>query len=141
MASSSRQLISQATTRALSASRGGAGRDAGPGRSGAARLLEIGQLVISPETQLQYRVDRFVGSGGFGQAFLARRQGRSSSVPEMVCIKASRRIDGWLREAYFGQLLDGHERAIRVFDTFPLRAAARHASSTAWRSSTRATAT
>src|SRR5207247_8677998 len=28
--------------------------------------------------------------------------------------------DGWLREAYFGQLLDGHPRAIRVFDTFPL---------------------
>ena len=55
--------------------------------------------------------------------FLARRLGRSSSVPEVVCIKASRRIDGWLREAYFGQLLDGHERAIRVFDTFPLAGA------------------
>lgn len=43
-------------------------------------------------------------------------------MPEVVCIKASRRIDGWLREAYFGQLLDGHERALRVFDTFPLTA-------------------
>jgi serine/threonine-protein kinase len=32
----------------------------------------------------------------------------------------STHIDGWLREAYFGQLLDGHPRAIRVFDTFPL---------------------
>jgi eukaryotic-like serine/threonine-protein kinase len=118
---SSRQLISQATTRALSASRSGTGRGA-LARSGVDGLLEIGQVVISPETHLQYRVERFVGSGGFGQAFLARRQGRSSSVPEMVCIKASRRIDGWLREAYFGQLLDGHERAIRVFDAFPLRA-------------------
>jgi eukaryotic-like serine/threonine-protein kinase len=29
-------------------------------------------------------------------------------------------MDGWLREAYFGQLLDGHLRAIRVFDRFPL---------------------
>ena len=29
-------------------------------------------------------------------------------------------MDGWLREAYFGQLLDAHPRAIRVFDTFPL---------------------
>ena len=37
-----------------------------------------------------------------------------------MCIKVSGRIDGWLREAYFGQLLDGHPRAIRVFDTFPL---------------------
>jgi serine/threonine-protein kinase len=32
----------------------------------------------------------------------------------------SPRIDGWLREAYFGQLLDDHPRAIRVFDRFPL---------------------
>jgi serine/threonine-protein kinase len=36
-----------------------------------------------------------------------------------VCLKVSPHIDGWLREAYFGQLLDGHPRAIRVFDTFP----------------------
>ena len=79
--------------------------------------------MTSPETWLQYRVERHIGSGGFGQAFLARRLGRSASVPEVVCIKASRRIDGWLREAYFGQVLDGHERAIQVFDTFPLRGA------------------
>ena len=37
-----------------------------------------------------------------------------------MCIKASARIDGWLREAYFGQLLHGHPRAIRVFEAFPL---------------------
>jgi hypothetical protein len=37
-----------------------------------------------------------------------------------VCIKISTRLDGWVREAYFGQVLDGHERAIRVFDAFPL---------------------
>jgi serine/threonine-protein kinase len=41
-------------------------------------------------------------------------------VPAVVCIKASEHIDGWLREAYFGLLLDDHPRAIRVFDTFPL---------------------
>ena len=41
-------------------------------------------------------------------------------MPDVVCIKASRHIDGWLREAYFGQLLDGHPRAVRVFDQFPL---------------------
>jgi serine/threonine-protein kinase len=52
--------------------------------------------------------------------YLARRIGRSAAIPETVCIKVSGRIDGWLREAYFGQLLDAHPRAIRVFDTFPL---------------------
>jgi serine/threonine-protein kinase len=69
---------------------------------------------------LQYRIERLLGEGGFGQAYLARRIGRSSTVPDIVCIKVSSRIDGWLREAYFGLLLDGHPRAIRVFDTFPV---------------------
>jgi serine/threonine-protein kinase len=41
-------------------------------------------------------------------------------VPPVVCLKVSTRKDGWLREAYFGQLLDEHQRAIRVFEAFPL---------------------
>jgi len=83
-------------------------------------LLAPGEVVGSTETGLQYRVERFLGEGGFGQVYLARRTGRSSVVPSEVCIKVSSRMDGWLREAYFGQLLDAHPRAIRVFDTFPL---------------------
>jgi eukaryotic-like serine/threonine-protein kinase len=82
--------------------------------------LVPGQVVESPESQLQYRTERLIGEGGFGQVYLARRLGHSAVIPETVCIKVSPRIDGWLREAYFGQLLDGHPRAIRVFDTFPL---------------------
>ena len=84
------------------------------------QLLATGQLIVSPETELHYRIERLLGEGGFGQAYLARRLGRSATVPERVCIKVSPRMDGWLREAYFGQVLDGHERAIRVYDCFPL---------------------
>jgi serine/threonine protein kinase len=83
-------------------------------------LLAGGQVVASPETRLRYRIDRLLGSGGFGQVYLARRQGSSGLVPPVVCIKISERIDGWIREAYFGQLLDGHPRAIRLYDQFPL---------------------
>ena len=83
-------------------------------------LLAPNEIVQSPETDLQYRIERPIGAGGFGQAYLARRIGRSTTVPATVCIKVSTRKDGWLREAYFGQVLDGHERAIRVYDAFPL---------------------
>lgn len=83
-------------------------------------LLRPGQTVASPETQLQFHVEQLLGRGGFGEVYLTRRLGQSSTVPDVVCIKASSRIDGWLREAYFGQLLDDHPRAIRVYDAFPL---------------------
>jgi serine/threonine protein kinase len=97
-------------------------RTVGPRRDGdrGAFLLAPGETIASSETGLQYQVGRFLGEGGFGQVYLARRLGRSSEVPVEVCIKVSSRLDGWLREAYFGQLLDAHPRAIRVFDTFPL---------------------
>jgi serine/threonine-protein kinase len=83
-------------------------------------LLTPGDVVTSPESLLRYDIERFLGEGGFGQVFLAHRVGRSSDVEATVCIKISTRIDGWLREAYFGQLLDGHPRAIRIFDAFPM---------------------
>ena len=83
-------------------------------------LLRGGEVIISPETQIHYRIQQMLGQGGFGQVYLAARLGRSKVVPETVCIKVSTRIDGWLREAYFGRLLDDHPRAIRLFDAFPL---------------------
>jgi eukaryotic-like serine/threonine-protein kinase len=81
----------------------------------AKHLLAPGQIITSRETRRRYCIERLLGQGGFGQVFLATRVRRSP-----VCIKASVKIDGWLREAYFGQLLDGHPRAIQVYDKFPL---------------------
>jgi serine/threonine protein kinase len=90
----------------------------GSGRPG--QLLAPGQVVVSPQTRLEYRTLRLLGAGGFGQVYLAQRIGRSSVVPATLCIKISERIDAWVREAYFGQLLGGHPRAIQVFDAFPV---------------------
>jgi serine/threonine protein kinase len=89
-------------------------------KEGKEPLLAPGQIVRSQQTGLDYRALRLIGAGGFGQVYLARRLGRSSTVPSTLCIKISERSDAWVREAYFGQLLDGHPRAIRVYDAFPV---------------------
>jgi len=96
------------------------GRSAAGTRTRLEPLLAHGTLVASADTGLEYRIERLIGEGGFGQVYLATRLGRSGVVPSEICIKVSARIDGWLREAYFGLLLDDHPRAIRVFDRFPL---------------------
>ena len=83
-------------------------------------LLTRGRIITSPETTLRYEIGPQIGQGGFGQVFLARRLGRSDVVPEDVCVKISAHQDTWLREAYFGLLLNDHPRAIRVYDRFPL---------------------
>jgi serine/threonine protein kinase len=137
------QRISSAPTRTATARPPARRGQGGTGRHLDHRgdLLAIGQVISSAETRLEYQIERLLGQGGFGQVYLARRLGRSTLVPETVCIKISSHIDGWLREAYFGRLLDGHPRAIRVFDVFPVTARPATRCSIAWRSSTRGTAT
>ena len=79
-------------------------------------LLGHGELVVSVESGLSYRIGHLLGQGGFGQVFMATRVGPSDHVPDAVCVKVSTRQDGWLREAYFGQLWHEHPRAVRLYD-------------------------
>ncbi|MEW5915049.1 MAG: protein kinase [Gemmatimonadota bacterium] len=71
--------------------------------------------VFSSETEYTYQLERLIGKGGFGEVYLATSNQPGSP---RVCIKITERLTGWLREAYFADLLGREPRALRVLDRF-----------------------
>lgn len=77
------------------------------------------RVVYSSESGRSYRLDRLIGKGGFGEVYLATPTSATGRAGQ-VCVKISDRMMGWLREAYFAELLAGEKRALRIFDRFAI---------------------
>lgn len=108
-----RVAASRNTTRAAKTSSTGAGAPAAEPAPARPALA----TVYSNESGRTYQLDQLIGKGGFGEIYLATPTPRGT-LPPRVCVKISYWITGWLREAYFAQLLDRQPRALRVYDRF-----------------------
>ena len=82
-----------------------------------ARAAAPPPTAYSSESGRTYQLDRLIGKGGFGEVYLATPS-PDAGFPTQVCVKISDRLSGWLREAYFAELLGRQERALRVYDRF-----------------------
>src|SRR5690348_9242286 len=76
-----------------------------------------GASSYSSETGRTYLLGRLIGKGGFGEVYLATVS-PPDGLPAQVCVKITDRIDAWLREAYFAELLGREARALRVYDRY-----------------------
>jgi eukaryotic-like serine/threonine-protein kinase len=75
------------------------------------------QTAFSSESGRTYQLNQLIGKGGFGEVYLATPTPQDG-LPSQVCIKITERLSGWLREAYFAELLFREPRALRVYDRF-----------------------
>jgi eukaryotic-like serine/threonine-protein kinase len=89
------------------------------------RRLKSGTVVESPITGNRFLIANRLGEGGYGCTYRAQRLDSWDRRIKNYCLKTTTDPESWHREAYFGELLNHCERAIRLHDSFPLFPATR----------------
>jgi len=84
------------------------------------RKLKSGTVIESPTTGRRFLVAKPLGEGGYGCAYRVQRLDSWDRRIQNYCLKTTTDPESWHREAYFGELLNSCERAIRIYDSFPL---------------------
>jgi serine/threonine protein kinase len=84
------------------------------------RRLKIGSVIESPVTGRRFRIANRLGEGGYGWTYRVERLDSRDRRLKDYCLKTTTDAESWHREAYFGELLNGCERAIQMYDAFPL---------------------
>jgi eukaryotic-like serine/threonine-protein kinase len=80
--------------------------------------LHAGLVVEDAFRGRAYRVEEFLGQGGFGAAYLVRRTVGAGKAPRRCVLKVTIDAATWHSEAYFGHLLRHVPALVEVYDSF-----------------------
>ena len=80
--------------------------------------LRRGQHIVNKENGRAYRIDNRIGQGGFGVVYRAEQTRGEPLDNSDLCVKVCGDVMSWHCEAYFGRLLQGESRVVRVYDSF-----------------------
>lgn len=81
--------------------------------------LDSGCIVRNHVNGQRYRIQKFLGSGGFGAAY--EIVGLGNRLPDgkrHYCLKVTANPESWCREAYFGDLLRNVAGVLQVYEAF-----------------------
>src|ERR1051326_1121675 len=80
--------------------------------------LRAGLVVRDAIRGRAYRIERFLGQGGFGAAYQALRLSGGGSADRVCVLKVTLDAATWHSEAYFGHLLRHVPALVEVYDSF-----------------------
>jgi eukaryotic-like serine/threonine-protein kinase len=80
--------------------------------------LQPGLIIPDAINGREYRIDGFLGQGGFGAAYRATRLSAGGSSPALCVLKVTIDAPAWHREAYFGHLLRHVPALVEIYGSF-----------------------